>query len=409
MKKRPVPTKESARTGVVHSIAFMSDLQVTQDGEYVKIANTLDANLRALDTAIQSGGQQTDYSLTIQTPASPDASYAAQYEFRQCGDVLATINIPKDMVVQEGSVVDITFSEDRLYDGQTDVTEKIKGAGVTPTEADAGKYVKLVIANKTDSTLYIKATDLVDVYTAQQSAAQVQLAISNANEISATIVAGSIGTTELSTEVNASLAKAGTALQASDVVSTYDAESTAPVNGVAVAAAISNSLKESDLDGTTIEKDASNGVQVKDGAITTAKLANLASFNLIDSETGDVYMVRIANGRMEIVGLAPDEPEAWAVVHYEAPGGGAPAGGEYGEDTITFASINEIIASEHYPVAAYKSENGEVSIKLNGQSEVDLENGGWFTLFTIDSNKTISDLGISTTEAYLVTDTPASP
>ena len=44
------------RTPISHDIAYLSDLKVTQDGEYVKIANDLDTNLRALDTAIQSGG-----------------------------------------------------------------------------------------------------------------------------------------------------------------------------------------------------------------------------------------------------------------------------------------------------------------------------------------------------------------
>ena len=113
------------------------------------------------------------------------------------GEKLADIDIPKDMFVEEGSVVDITYSEGHLYDGVTDVTELIKGAGGTATAADAGKYIKLIIANATSSTLYIAAADLVDIYTAEQNASQVQIAIDNNNVISATIVAGSIDTTEL--------------------------------------------------------------------------------------------------------------------------------------------------------------------------------------------------------------------
>ena len=118
------------------------------------------------------------------------------------GEKLADIDIPKDMVVESGSVVDIVFkaSDNTLHEGSesgTDVTVAIKGQGVTPTSADAGKYIKLVIANSSSTALYIKATDLVDIYTAQQNATQVQLAIDSNNVISATIVAGSIGTTEL--------------------------------------------------------------------------------------------------------------------------------------------------------------------------------------------------------------------
>ena len=54
----------------------------------------------------------------------------------------------------------------------------------------------MTIANQ-ETPIYINVKTLVDVYTAQASASQIQLAISATNEISATIVAGSVGTTEL--------------------------------------------------------------------------------------------------------------------------------------------------------------------------------------------------------------------
>ncbi|MBR1559813.1 MAG: hypothetical protein IJ646_06200, partial [Clostridia bacterium] len=111
--------------------------------------------------------------------------------------------------------------------------------------SEAGTYIVLTIANATNDKLYIKATDLVDVYRAQASAAQVQLTINPANnEISAAIVAGSIGTTELAdgavttakivdgnvtlaklaTDVQTSLGKADTALQSDDFASITTAE-----------------------------------------------------------------------------------------------------------------------------------------------------------------------------------------
>lgn len=95
--------------------------------------------------------------------------------------LIGKIDIPKDLVVTAGKVVTVTSGVDS--DGeQTSVAD--------------GTYVKLTIANQTEK-IYINVADLCDVYTAEQSATQVQLAISNTNEISATIVAGSIGTTEL--------------------------------------------------------------------------------------------------------------------------------------------------------------------------------------------------------------------
>lgn len=112
---------------------------------------------------------------TIKQQSEAETGFAATYQlFSQVIDgsstietpVGAKINIPKDMVVSSGSVVDITFDSEtnKLYDGDVDVTSIIKGES-TPTAADAGKYIKLVVANATNDKIYIKATDLVDVYT----------------------------------------------------------------------------------------------------------------------------------------------------------------------------------------------------------------------------------------------------
>ena len=176
----------------------------------------------------------TDYTVTVtETSGSASDPYSKRYNVVQSATGLnANIDIPKDMVVSEGSVVDITFHDGKLWDGSTDVTSKIKPSG-TPSASDAGKYIKLVIANATSDTIYIGVKDLVDIYTAQPNATQIQLAISSSNVISATVVAGSIGTTELtngavttdkidskavtsaklSDDVNASLANADSAVQ----------------------------------------------------------------------------------------------------------------------------------------------------------------------------------------------------
>ena len=176
----------------------------------------------------------TNYTVTVtETSGSASDPYSKRYNVVQSATGLnANIDIPKDMVVSEGSVVDITFHDGKLWDGSTDVTSKIKPSG-TPSASDAGKYIKLVIANATSDTIYIGVKDLVDIYTAQPNATQIQLAISSSNVISATVVAGSIGTTELtngavttdkidskavtsaklSDDVNASLANADSAVQ----------------------------------------------------------------------------------------------------------------------------------------------------------------------------------------------------
>lgn len=148
--------------------------------------------------AASSGGVSSKTIYITETSGESADSFSKKYGIYQgasgsaaspvAGEKVADIAIPKDMVVSEGSVVDITYSAGKLYDGADDVTSIIMGS-VTPTSADAGKYIKLVIANATSDKLYIKAGDLVDVYTAAQNAAEVQVAIdASTNVISASIV-----------------------------------------------------------------------------------------------------------------------------------------------------------------------------------------------------------------------------
>lgn len=95
------------------------------------------------------------------------------YTLKQGTTTVGTINIPKDMVVESGEVV------------------------VNPEGQSEGTYIKLTLANVEDP-LYINVGTLVDIYKAKANATQVQVAIdSSTREISATIVAGSVGATEL--------------------------------------------------------------------------------------------------------------------------------------------------------------------------------------------------------------------
>lgn len=104
-------------------------------------------------------------SVVTLTKSTPD-SLAAQYTISQGGKTLGTIDIPKDMVVQDGKVVDVTYksSDGHYYDG-TEIIDSYLPTGTSTTAGDlAGKYIKLTIANKAKSLLYIAAEDLVDAY-----------------------------------------------------------------------------------------------------------------------------------------------------------------------------------------------------------------------------------------------------
>ena len=101
-----------------------------------------------------------------------------------------TINIPKDLVVKSGSVVEIFFddSDNTLHEGSIsgpNVTDLIIPAGGTATAANAGKYIKLEVQNQ-DDPLYIAVKDLVDVYTGGTTA-EATVAIDANNVITVTI------------------------------------------------------------------------------------------------------------------------------------------------------------------------------------------------------------------------------
>lgn len=92
------------------------------------------------------------------------------YTLSQGSETIGTINIPKDMVVQSGSVVKGTFAQDGSF-----------------AESASGKdtALKLVIANSSQA-VYINVKDLAQTY-AGGTTADVTVAISDTNAITATL------------------------------------------------------------------------------------------------------------------------------------------------------------------------------------------------------------------------------
>lgn len=103
-----------------------------------------------------------------------------------------------------------------------------------PEGQPEGTYIKLVLANAEESVLYINVTDLIEYVTAGEDTATIHVMISDDHKVTANVIAGSIGTTELAASVVASLGKADSALQASDIV-TGSENGTISVDGTDVA------------------------------------------------------------------------------------------------------------------------------------------------------------------------------
>ena len=141
-----------------------------ESGAQKHIAPTSDEVKNALGYTPANTTDLVDYTVT-DTENGASGNTLKSYVLKQKGATIGTINIPKDLVVSSGSVV---------------VGNWVNGV-FTENASGTGKAVKLVIANQEDP-IYINVQDLVDVYTAAQGATEIQLAISNTNEISATIV-----------------------------------------------------------------------------------------------------------------------------------------------------------------------------------------------------------------------------
>jgi len=167
-----------AATGAAADVTNTAIAGVTKEVSGTPTATTnLQDTLEALKALIDA--LDTSNAVTV-NEVSTDlaAGILKAYQISQGGSLKGTINIPKDFLVKSATIGVVATADNPV-------------AGY----AVGDKYIDFVI-NTADTAsgsenaqhLYLNVKDLVDTYTAAQNAEEVQLAISNANEISATIV-----------------------------------------------------------------------------------------------------------------------------------------------------------------------------------------------------------------------------
>ena len=176
---------KSEVTAVDNKIGTLADLDTTAKSDLVVAINEV-------RNSVSAGGTEAAVSCDTSTTTE---GYLKSYTLKQGSNTICTIDIPKDIFAVSGSVV------------------------TNPDADHTGTFIKLVLENQTEP-LYIDVASLIENYTAQANATQVQLVVdNNTREISGTIVAGSIGTTELAdasintakiADGNVTLAKLGT-------------------------------------------------------------------------------------------------------------------------------------------------------------------------------------------------------
>lgn len=171
---------------------------VVFDGSAAQTADVDSAIQGAKDYAkdlVEAIPAQTDYTVTCEDTEYEEAEGVPAFKrhtLKQNGNTVCTIDIPKELVVEAGSVKEVTEAG-KPYDGAV----------------VGDKYIELVIANQ-DTPIYVPAKDLVDIYTHAKDAKEVQVAISNTNEISATLVNGGITEDKLAEAVKTKLNKTWT-------------------------------------------------------------------------------------------------------------------------------------------------------------------------------------------------------
>ena len=256
---------KDAKTAVEGKIGDLTTLDTAAKDTLVKAVNELKG---VVDSTATAG------EVTVDT-ATTTAGMAKSYTIKQGGKTVTTIDIPKDMVVKSGTVEQ------------------------NPAGQAKGTYLVLTLANATEDKVYVNVGTLVDIYTAKASATQIQVAIdASTREISATIVAGSVTATELannaivtakiadgnvtkaklSKEVQASLDKADSAIQESDLTALK-----------ADVAANKASLAEGGVTHTTIKaaKQAADDAQADVDALTT-RVETLEGISFVEATEAQI-------------------------------------------------------------------------------------------------------------------------
>lgn len=160
-----IATAEGKITTLENAVGTITNLTTTERSNLVAAINELVEKV----ANIQATGVVT---MTESTPEG----YAKAYTIKQGETTVGTINIPKDMVVKSGALV------------------------VNPEGKDEGTYIELTLANATNDKIYIDVKDLIDIYTAAESATEVQLAVTADGVISASLVDGSVTAAKLAND-----------------------------------------------------------------------------------------------------------------------------------------------------------------------------------------------------------------
>lgn len=226
------------------------------------------------DARFQKKSDVVSYTLTKASTADPD--YSATYQlFAGSTAVGDKINIPKDMVVESGDVKTVT-TDDTPYTGAV----------------VGDKYIDLVIANKTNSHIYIPVTDLIDIYTGGNGITitnnSVAIAIDGTNAHGLSVGASGLALAEATTSASGAMSSTDKAKLDNADVTAYTAGNGVDITSHEVSAVVDSS----NANGLSV---GSNGIALAAattsaaGAMSAADKTKLDGFTeATDSEVQDI-------------------------------------------------------------------------------------------------------------------------
>mgnify|MGYP007006847757 CR=1 FL=1 len=213
-----------------------------------------------VDEKIAAIPAQTDYTVTCN--ATTPEGYAKRYTLSQCGSQIVSIDIPSDMVVSSGKVVE------------------------NPAGQTAGTYIELTLANATKDKIYINVGDLIEYVTGAEAADGIITTSVDANHIlTATIGDGKITKAKLATAVQTSLGLADTALQA---------------------AALEPYAKTADVEAGYVAKNGTDRLMTADEGTKLASIATGAQVNVIESVKVGGVALDVTEKAVDITEISTD-------------------------------------------------------------------------------------------------------
>lgn len=219
----------------------------------VKLNQAADNAIQLTSTGLKvSIPQGADYSISV-TELGSNTDYAQRYQIKQgptgSQTEVATINIPKDMVVESGTVVTLSEADE---DGHA-----------------AGTYLKLILANAASDEVWIPVNSLIEyVSSGSQQGDQIMVYVDSATHQVTASLTGNVAYNQLSSSVQASLDLADSAMQSI---------ATGSVTKAMLAQAVQDSLDDADsaLQASDITTGTNNGTISVDG--TEISVAGLGS------------------------------------------------------------------------------------------------------------------------------------